>query len=172
MSGMITFDIGQARFTHRVAAVCIHDAHVLLQRSAGDSFWFLPGGRVEIMESAEAALKREMREELKLESDVQVERLLWVVENFFTDEEGAQNHEIGFYYQIAFNNNPELYDKSKSLAAIEDTGLFADEPVSFALHWFPLDTLDDIPLYPTFLKAGLRSLPVSVQHIVHRDPEQ
>lgn len=171
---MITFNIGQARFVHRVAGVCIHAGHVLLQRAEGADFWFLPGGRIEIMESSEEALKREMREELKLDGDVQVERLLWVVENLFIDDsDGTPNHEVGMYYLIAFDNQPELYDTSKPLTAIEDTGVFADEPLMFALHWFPLEALDDIRVYPPFLRAALRNLPASVQHVVEqREPEE
>ncbi len=167
---MITFTIGQTRFVHRVAAVCLHEGHVLLQHAESDDFWFLPGGRVEVMESSEAAIKRELREELKLDEDAQVERLLWMVENLFIDDhDGTPNHELGLYYLVTFTNHPELYDKSKTHAAIEDTGVFAARPITFALRWFPLDSLDNIPLYPTFLKAGLRNLPASVQHIVHTD---
>jgi ADP-ribose pyrophosphatase YjhB (NUDIX family) len=170
---MITFTIGQARFVHRVAGVCIHEGHVLLQRSEDDSFWFLPGGRIEVMESSEEAIRREMREELKLDEDVQVERLLWIVENLFIDDSlGGFNHELGLYYLIALPNGSDFYNKNKTHAAIEDTGVFADEPLTFALRWFPLEALDDIPLYPTFLKAALRNLPASVQHIVHRDPSE
>jgi len=167
---MITFTIGQARFVHRVAGVCIHESHVLLQRAESDDFWFLPGGRIEIMESSEAAIKREMREELKLEGDVQVERLLWVVENLFIDDNGGTpTHELGLYYLVSFAANSELYDTGKTHMAIEDTGAFADEPITFALRWFLLEALDDIRLYPTFLRAALRNLPANAQHIVHQD---
>ncbi|HLV98966.1 MAG TPA: NUDIX hydrolase [Ktedonobacterales bacterium] len=170
---MISFNIGQAIFNFRVAGVCIHDGHVLVQRSVADDFWFLPGGRVEMMESSEAAIKREMREELKLESDVQVARLLWVVENLFHDDtDGAPNHEIGFYYQVNFDDHPALYDTSKALVATEDTGLYADQPMTFALRWLPLDSLDDTLIYPTFLQKGLQNLPTSVQHIVETDSDR
>ncbi|HEU5368456.1 MAG TPA: NUDIX hydrolase [Ktedonobacterales bacterium] len=168
---MITFKIDQSRFMYRVAGICLHEDHVLLQAAEDSSFWFLPGGRVEMLESSEAALKREMREELRLENDVQVLRLLWVVENFFRLEETAF-HEIGFYYQIALADHSELYDKTRAHTAIEDTGAFAAEPLAFTLRWFPLDALDNTPLYPAFLRAGLRSLPASVQHIVHIDSDE
>jgi ADP-ribose pyrophosphatase YjhB (NUDIX family) len=168
---MITFKIDQFRFTYRVAAVCVHEDHVLLQTTEDSSFWFLPGGRVEMGESSEVALKREMREELQLDRDVQVLRLLWVAENFFRHEQKAY-HELGFYYQIAFPDHPELYDKTRTHAAIEDTGSFASNPLRFTLHWFPLAALEDILVYPIFLKKGLRNLPASVQHIVHAEQEE
>lgn len=168
---MITFKIDQTRFTYRVAGICIHEDHVLLQAAENDEFWFLPGGRVEMGESSEVALKREMREELQLDSDVQVLRLLWIAENFFHHEQRAY-HELGFYYQIAFPNKPELYDKTRAHNAIEDTGSFASDPLTFALRWFPLAALDDILILPIFLKAGLRNLPTSVQHIIHTEPDE
>ncbi len=165
-SNMLTFQIDQSRFTYRVAGVCIHAGHVLLQAADDEAFWFLPGGRVEMGETSEGALKREMREELLLDSDVQVLRLLWIAENFFRYNHQAF-HELGFYYQIAFPQHPKLYDLTRAHTAIEDTGSFASEPIAFTLRWFPLATLDNIPLYPIFLRAGLRHLPTSVQHIVH-----
>ena len=169
---MISFKIGQAKFTYRVAGVCIDDDHVLLQTSADSSFYFLPGGRAEAMETSELSIKREMCEELRLEeSDVQVERLLWVVENLFHDEVGAQ-HEIGFYYLVTFANRPELYDKTKAVEAIEDTGEHAADPQPFALRWFPLAALDEILVYPAFLKTGLRNLPTHVQHIIETDADK
>ena len=168
---MISFTIGQSKFTYRVAGVCVDEGHVLLQTSADSSFCFLPGGRAEMMESSETALKREMCEELRLEaSNVQVQRLLWVVENLFHDEDGPQ-HEIGFYYQVAFTNHPELYDKTKAHEAIEDTGLHANDPQLFALRWFPLTALDQMLVYPMFLKTGLRHLPSSAQHIIETDTD-
>jgi 8-oxo-dGTP pyrophosphatase MutT (NUDIX family) len=166
---MISFKIGPAKFTYRVAGVIIDDGHVLVQTSADDSFYFLPGGRAEMMETSEISVKREMCEELRLEErDVQVQRLLWVVENLFHDEVGPQ-HEIGFYYLVTFANHPELHDKTKAVEAIEDTGEHAENPQLFALRWLPLSALDEITIYPAFLKTGLRNLPVSTQHIIETD---
>ena len=36
-------------------------------------------------------------------------------------------------------------------------------------HWFPVDELETMRLYPSFLRTALRDLPQTVQHIVHRD---
>ncbi len=81
-------DLQQLRFHYRVAGVATHDGRVLLHRSENDDFWSLPGGRTQHSESAAAALRREMREELGAE--VTVVRLLWVVENFFRERGEAQ----------------------------------------------------------------------------------
>ncbi len=88
---MICFDQGTRRFNYRVVGVAIHDDSVLLHRAAGESFWTLPGGRAEHGETAEQTIRREMLEEL--ETDVHVDRLLWVVENFF-EYDGLSYHEL------------------------------------------------------------------------------
>jgi len=97
---VITFELGPARFTFRVAAVCLHDGHVLANKPDAEDFWFLPGGRVETMETAEEALRRELWEEVGVEP--RIERLLWLVETFFTAED-RRFHELGPYYR----NGPE-----------------------------------------------------------------
>jgi 8-oxo-dGTP pyrophosphatase MutT (NUDIX family) len=161
---MISFTMHQARFDYRVAWVCVHEGHVLLQQAEYDPFWSLPGGRVEVLESSEAAIKREVQEELGLAKALKIKRLLWVVENFFTSND-RPNHELGFYYQVDFENQPAIYDKNTTFTATEEEGS------RMLFRWFPLEALDQLHLYPTFLKTGLRNLPASVQHIVQKDAE-
>jgi ADP-ribose pyrophosphatase YjhB (NUDIX family) len=60
---MITFETPQGQFNYRVAGVAIVDGHVLLHQAQGEDFWTLPGGRLEAMETASDALRREMLEE-------------------------------------------------------------------------------------------------------------
>ena len=62
----------------RATAVLIEDGHILLveQRVNETRGWSLPGGALEMGESLEACLVREMREETGL--DVAVDRLLYL----------------------------------------------------------------------------------------------
>src|SRR3954449_8179577 len=97
MREMITYRAQGGNFNFRVAGVLLDRTgeRVLIHRAPSEPFWTLPGGRVELMEPASEAFKREMLEELG--ADVQVERLLWVVENFFPYD-GKRWHEIAFYF--------------------------------------------------------------------------
>lgn len=156
---MITFD-GAAgrRFNCRVAAIIIHQNHVLLNRAQTDSFWILPGGRAELGESSEESLLREMHEELG--ASVEIDRLLWLVEGFFSCE-NVPCHEIAFYYLVSLPNG---HDKlSLDQFEIEDGG----EEIVF--KWFPMEEVPDMEIFPSFLRTRLQSLPNSVQHIVHED---
>src|SRR5262245_5201710 len=94
---MIRFDQGNRRFNYRVVGVAIHTDSVLLPRADDAPLWTLPGGRAEHGETAEQTIKREMVEEL--ETDVHVNRLLWVVENFF-EYDGLSYHELALYFLI------------------------------------------------------------------------
>jgi ADP-ribose pyrophosphatase YjhB (NUDIX family) len=157
---MIRFDQGNRRFNYRVVGVAIHDNSVLLHRVDSDPFWTLPGGRAEHGETAEQTIAREMLEEL--ETQVHVERLLWVVENFF-EYDGFSYHELSLYFLIRFP--PDSMPLRTEAFAGADAGV----PLKF--RWVPTsrEALSALPLRPAFLYQGLIDLPPSAMHVVQRD---
>lgn len=157
---MITFDQGKARFNHRVAGIALNGDRVLIHRAEMDDFWSLPGGRVSMLESTADALKREMQEELGVE--IYIERLVWVVENFF-EHDGRDYHELAFYYLMAFPHGSYLYDRGEPFSRDE-------EGIKLIFRWRRLDELGEIPLYPSFLQEKLSAIPETIEHIVHIDP--
>ncbi len=158
MRRMIVVSEEETRFNYRVVGVALHAGRVLVHRAVQDNFWALPGGRVELFEFASQALIREMREELGIA--VQVERLLWVNENFFGDR-GIRNHELGLYFLMSIPVDSPILKMESFPGQEGETHLI--------FQWFPLDVLDRLPLYPTFLRERLRSLPSGIEHIEHRD---
>ena len=160
MRRMITFDEEHIRFTNRVVGVAFDRDRVLLHRTDDMNFWALPGGRAELLEPSPDTLVREMQEEIGV--TVQVDRLLWVAENFF--EYGSRSfHEIGFYYLMHLPTDSPLRDQPSFL------GREGEMPVYF--EWQPVAALESVVLYPTFLRTGLKSLPTSTVHIIHTDSD-
>jgi ADP-ribose pyrophosphatase YjhB (NUDIX family) len=158
MRHMITFDRDNIRFTNRIVGVAFDRDRVLLHRTDDMNFWALPGGRAELLEPSPETLVREMQEEI--DTEVQVDRLLWVAENFF--EYGPRRfHEIGFYYLMHLPADSPLRDQPSFL------GHEGDMPVYF--EWHPVARLENVVLYPEFLRAGLKSIPDNIVHIVHHD---
>ena len=155
---MITFMRGNTKFTYRIAGIAIHDGHVLLQRAEDSNEWFVPGGRAEFLETAQDGLRREMREELH--ADIRVERLLYVMENFFSVGD-IPHHELGLYFSVLFLDE-SMYDKQR-------TFLVRDANIPFIFQWLPLHTLETIVVYPLCLQKALQSIPDTTQHIVHFD---
>lgn len=154
---MITFDRAGWRFMYRLAAVAIRDSQVLLHQMEGEDTWALPGGRAELGETAVDGLLREMREEMDV--DVEIVRLLWIVENFFTLGD-RDTHEIGLYFLI------ELPHDYEGLRRDTFFGLEGGSRLTF--RWFDPASLGKEALYPTFLRTALASLPDRPIHIVNR----
>lgn len=170
---MISFSTGGWRFHLRAAAIVLHGDAVLLHRLADDPFWALPGGRVEIGETAEAAVKREMQEELGV--DVQVQRLLAVVENLFSYR-GQPQHGLEMHFLVALPPDSPLLNCAP-FERVEEGGVGLDgHATSHArLHfrWFPLGEIGSIDLRPAFLSdflaSGIAAGTTHTAHIVHDD---
>ena len=158
---MLSFDVDGMRFNFRVAAVIAEGGRVLLAQVEGDDFWVLPGGRAEAGENSVTTLRRELAEELGV--DARVERLLWVAESFFRLA-GRHFHELGFYYRVTVPGGPEGLLPEPGQTTRRQEG---DQVLLF--RWFPVDGLEGVPLYPAFLRRGLRSLPATVTHVIDVD---
>jgi 8-oxo-dGTP pyrophosphatase MutT (NUDIX family) len=157
---MVSFATTAGYFNYRVAAIIVDDDHVLLCRDSRYDSWFLPGGRVEMSESSTDSIRRELREEL--ESDCQVERLVWVIENFYV-ENGTRFHELGLYYLVSLPADSPLFDKLTPRPFHEPLGS------DMEMRWFNLAELGSVELHPSFLRQNLMDLPGSTQLIVVRE---
>lgn len=157
---MVGFEKVSAHFNYRVAGVAIHNGRILLDRNARNTYWVLPGGHPEMMEPMTEALRREMHEEIGV--DVEVVRLLWVMENFFHKNKAI--HELSFYF---------LMELDPASPLLRGDGPFYGEEHEYRLtfQWHPLDEvqLTSLPLFPGYLPKALLSLPDSPQHIVFND---
>ncbi|QKG84887.1 NUDIX hydrolase [Kroppenstedtia pulmonis] len=158
---MLTFETNQGRFNFRVAGVALHQGRVLLHRLPGEAFWTMPGGRGELMEPTRETLAREMQEELGVQA--RVENLLWIVENFYHYED-REVHELAFYYRM-FLPDEDSICTTEGIFQREDDGA----PLLF--QWHDIQRLEEIALYPSFLKKSLSDLPISPCHLVHTDVE-
>jgi ADP-ribose pyrophosphatase YjhB (NUDIX family) len=156
---MIRLENGSDCFNYRIVGVAVHENSVLLHQGEGEDFWTFPGGRAEFGESAEQTLKREMREEIGV--DVEVVRLLWFVENFFTYAD-KQYHEIALYFLMQFPPSCKYVVEQSSFQGEE-------EGAKLIFQWFAVqpDVLSGLPLLPSFLQTAVQNLPESVQHVIH-----
>ncbi|WP_223247027.1 tetratricopeptide repeat protein [Microbacterium oleivorans] len=122
-------------------AVVVRDGFILGELYAATperpSFLRAPGGGVEPGETAEAAVRRELAEELG--ATVTESRLLGVVENIF-DNEGRPGHEIAYLFAVS---SPEL----DALGVAERIQVLDGET---SVGWYLLDDLhpDAFPFYP------------------------
>ena len=153
---MITFKPGEIRFTYRVGGILINDEHILCQADSTEDFWFLPGGRAEFGETASVTLVREMQEELGVA--MKIERLLYIVENFFTDPNDSW-HELGLYFLMTAPTDSYVNQSLETIWRVDEMGN------DLHFDWLPIAQLETFPLYPPFFQKALQQIPKCTVHI-------
>ncbi len=106
MGECVMFDIkiksDDGNFKYRVSGALKHGDKYLFVKMNKNKFYCLPGGHVELGETAEEAAKREMEEELGFK--VKVTKYLGEIQNFFMSLDGKPFHEVGKYFEVEAQN--------------------------------------------------------------------
>lgn len=130
----------------RAVAIIVHDNKVLFQKRKQDKFWALPGGKIRVGEKSEDTIKRELKEELELNS-FNVERCNSISEYFFTFD-NTLIHQYIFSYVVSVNNDEWILNEQS-----EFDGKEKNENLVFT--WFDINSLENAPIKPDFLKAQI-----------------
>ncbi|MEG2651372.1 MAG: NUDIX domain-containing protein, partial [Eubacterium sp.] len=103
----ISFKINNSKFNYRVCALIIKDEKILAMHDERSPYYYLPGGRVKLGETAEQAVIREVREELNITMDII--RPLWLNQAFFNEDvDGIDYHELCVYFLMDVSNIQSL----------------------------------------------------------------
>jgi ADP-ribose pyrophosphatase YjhB (NUDIX family) len=154
---MISFRVNSHRFHLRAGAIVLDAEHLLLHRLEGDTFWALPGGRVEVGEEGNCTIEREFKEELGLVAVCK--ELLTVGENFF-EYEGEPHHEIGLYFSVTLPSDSPILNKQRTHCGVE-----GDKRLEF--KWFRVTSLQGLDFRPAALREALAEGTVPL-HFVQR----
>ena len=155
---MLTFKEDKGVFNYRVGGVFLNSGKILLHRSELDNFWSLPGGRCDLFENSQETILREMMEEIGVK--VKIDRLLWIVENFF-DYDSHKYHEIAFYYFLNFDKGSKYY--------IENSFNGLEDDLKLEFKWFDINELTNLPIYPSFIKNKIKNISENIEHIIWKD---
>ena len=145
----ISYITDNSKFNYRVCALFISDGRVLAMRDERSPYYYLPGGRVKLGETAEQAILREVGEELNVPAKIL--RPLWLNQGFFTEDvDGMRYHELCVYFLM--ETPPKLSDKGERFTMRE--GLHVHD-----FEWLSFERLKDEYFYPIFLKSEIFHLP-------------
>lgn len=146
----ISFKCDNGKFNYRVCAMMISDNKILAMHDERSPYFYLPGGRVAMGETAEEAVIREVQEELGITP--RVVRPLWLNQAFFTEEiDHIKYHELCIYY---------LMDVSDTDLLKRGTQFTSKEGLrTHSFEWLEFDRLKDEYIYPLFLKQDIFHLP-------------
>ena len=150
----LTIDVGDYKLNVRAGVVIIHNGKVLVHKNMNSDHYALIGGRVEIGESSEKTVKREVMEELGKE--IELTGYVSTVENFF-EMKGSKYHEILFVYKGEFT---DLEDQKieHSLNNIEGKDYLKYE-------WIDVDNIENYNLLPGVVKDVLKEKKFPIHRI-------
>lgn len=148
----ISFIHENTKFNYRVCAVIISDGKILAMHDERSPYYYLPGGRVEIGETAENAVIREVWEELGV--TLKIDRPLWLNQAFFTEDVDNLNyHELCIYFLMDITDS-DLLKRGSVFTHCEGTR-------TNTFEWLEFDRLKDEYFYPNFLKKDIFNLPAT-----------
>ena len=138
--------VGNTVFGVRATALIVQNNQLLVTKE-GDYFYTI-GGAIQVNESTEDAVVREVKEELGVKA--QAGQLAFVVENRF-EQDGVSYHNIEFHFLVDL---------------LEDAPLtMQEDDKRQPCEWIDLDKLQNIQLVPTFLKTALPDWDGQLRHI-------
>lgn len=146
----ISYITGNKKFNYRVCAIIIDDNKILAMHDERSPYFYLPGGRVSIGETAEQAIIREVQEELNIKASII--RPLWLNQAFFTEDVDNLNyHELCIYFLVDALDS-DILSKGTKFSIQEGNHIHAFE-------WLSFERLKDEYFYPLFLKDEIFNLP-------------
>lgn len=148
------------RFQMRAVAIIRRDGHLLVHKATHETYWALPGGRVEFGETAAEAVEREIAEELGCTA--RISELRYLVENFFVYD-GETCHEIGWYYDAELTGE-------FSFVTDEICHRVTEGAYDLEFRWVPCegDAFRTYPVLPPMLPAQLLDGTPGFRHIIER----
>lgn len=138
------------RFNYRVCAVIIHDGKLLAMKDHISPYYYLPGGRVKLHETAEHAMIREIEEELGVTA--RIDRALWLNQGFFVEDVTKDRfHEICLYFLVDITGTG-LPTNVRTFEGVEKNK-------KHIFEWLTFEDVKKAYLYPIFIKSHIETLP-------------
>lgn len=146
----ITFKTDKGRFNYRVCAIMLHENKLLAMHDERSPYFYLPGGRVNLHETAESAVLREIKEELGI--DAEIVRPLWFNQSFFIEDVNNERyHELCLYFLVDISKT-NLLEKGVKFS-------LAEGKRKNTFEWLAFERLESEYLYPLFIKDKILDLP-------------
>jgi len=152
------------QYKFRVSGCIIVNDKILVVQIMNNGFYCLPGGHVQLGESSEDAIKREIKEEVSLIIDnIKMNfktKLIGINESIFKRKDNTLIHETTFIYNIYLNFKEELLiDK---IVYEQDEGI--DKKLDF--KWIKLEKLQQINFKPEYILQQIIDKDFSLKHYI------
>lgn len=144
------------RFNYRACAIILNNNKILAMTDENAPYYYLIGGKVELHETAENAVLRELKEEMNV--DAEIVRPLWVCQNFFTEKVNKDRyHELCFYFLVDISKTVILEKGNKFV--------LREGKHTLTFEWLNISDLNDKYIVPEFIKKEIVDLPKTLKLI-------
>lgn len=158
----ILFEYNNCIFSYRVGGILIHKDKVLMQSVVGEDGYAIVGGHVAFGETTEETLKREFKEELC--ADINIDKLAAVGENFFLwNDRPCQ--QVNLYYIVSLKDETQI-PTDGIFTALDELG---SERIGLNMCWISLENINSITVYPPQIKDIILQQNNSVKHFVYNE---
>lgn len=137
------------KFKYRVSGIFIYDNKLLVDKY-GDNGYCLPGGYVNMGESSENAIIRELKEEIGL--DFKIVNFAGITEDFFVNFRNQNTQAIVLYYRVELINYNDI--NFIDFNRVEDDNGYI---IKHHYKWIELDELDNYNLLPKEIKKDIKN---------------
>lgn len=152
------FRTEEGKFKLRVTGIIIHDNKILIEVYK-DKVYFLPGGTINMNETSEGAIIRELKEEI--DKDFIIDSLVSVCEEFYINHRDEKTHCINFYYKMKFKNIEDI--DTIDLDRLENDHGYMNQ---HHYKWVDIKDLDNIKIVPIEIKNAIMSGEFSFHYVM------
>lgn len=157
------FKNGDNVFSYRVGGILIHNNKILLQKLKNDEGYAIIGGHVSFLENSIETLKREFKEELHI--DIEVNYLVAIGEVFIPLGRG-RGHQINLYYNVTLKDSNQIALEGALKGYDELNGQIID----LEFVWIPLEKLKkEIKIYPLNLISIILENKQNPTHFIYTE---
>lgn len=153
----LCLDVENYKLNIRAGGVIIHNNKVLTHKNINKDHYAIPGGRIEIGETSEQTIRREIQEELG--KDIEIIDFLATIENFF-EMDGKKYHELYFLYRVDFAKEEDKM--------ITQTMNNVEGKEYLQYQWIDIEKIDEYNLLPACLKEVLKKKQFPV-HMINNE---
>lgn len=152
------FRTEEGRLKLRVTGIIIHNNKLLIEEY-NEKVYFLPGGTINLNETSEDAIIRELKEEI--DKDFVIDSLVSICEEFYKSNKDEKTHGINFYYKMKFKDESDI--NGIDMNRLEnDHGYMNQHHYS----WVNISDLNDVELVPSTIKEEIIKDEYSFHHIM------
>ena len=148
-------------FKVRVSGIIIINNKLLVDKY-NDTKYCLPGGYVELGETTEEGLRREIKEEVNI--DININNFMGVMENFFYGRNNDYTQSLDFYYKVSPKDINDI--NLNDYEYVENDKGFI---IKHEFKWIDINNLDNFNLVPDSLINIIKENKNEMFHLIKKE---